>query len=149
MPGTLSADVRDAVVKRLGPGLLNQDGFPARFLVVDDSQFARENLRHIVESFGGELVAEAENGIAAITEYERLHPDVVLMDITMPEMDGITAVEKLVQRNPKACVIMVSSVGHQENIAAALQRGARHFVQKPIKPEVLYQVIEYVLQQKR
>jgi two-component system chemotaxis response regulator CheY len=126
----------------------NQDRLQARFLIVDDSAFARANLRNIVEQFGGEFAGEAENGVAAITEYERLHPDVVLMDITMPEMDGIAAVEKIVQRHPEACVVMVSSVGHQENIAAALERGARHFVQKPVKPEVLYEIVKYVLDNK-
>lgn len=139
----------DVVIGTLDPELLNEDGSAVRFLVVDDSRFARENLRSIIESFGGDLAGQAENGAAAITEYERLHPDVVLMDITMPVMDGISAVEKLVQRNPDACVVMVSSVGYQENVAAALKGGARHFVQKPVNPEMLYEVIQYVLSEKQ
>src|SRR6266496_3658104 len=84
-------------------------------------------------------------GQTAITEYERIKPDIVLMDITRPQMEGIEAAEKIVQQNPDARIVMVSSVGYQENIVAALQRGARHFVQKPVKPEVLYEVIKYVL----
>jgi two-component system chemotaxis response regulator CheY len=83
--------------------------------------------------------------LTAISEFERTHPDIVLMDITMPQMEGIEAAEKIVQAHPEARVVMVSSVGYQENIVAALQRGARHFVQKPVKPEVLYEVIKYVL----
>jgi two-component system chemotaxis response regulator CheY len=83
--------------------------------------------------------------LTAISEFERTHPDIVLMDITMPQMEGIEAAEKIVQSHPEARVVMVSSVGYQENIVAALQRGARHFVQKPVKPEVLYEVIKYVL----
>ena len=83
--------------------------------------------------------------MTAITEYERSKPDIVLMDITMPQMEGIEAAEKIVQQHPDARIVMVSSVGYQENIVAALQRGARHFVQKPVKPEVLYEVIKYVL----
>jgi two-component system chemotaxis response regulator CheY len=83
--------------------------------------------------------------MTAITEYERAKPDIVLMDITMPQMEGIESAEKIVQQNPDARIVMVSSVGYQENIVAALQRGARHFVQKPVKPEVLYEVIKYVL----
>lgn len=141
--------VRELVTEQRAPGLLNQHGFPVRFLIADDSRFARQNLRDIVESFGGQLAGEAENGMVAITEYERLHPDVVLMDITMPEMDGITAVENLKHHDPDACVIMVSSVGYCENITAALQRGARHFVQKPVNPEVLYEVLKYVLDEKQ
>ena len=63
----------------------------------------------------------------------------------MPQMDGIEAVGKIVQQNPEARIVMVSSVGYQENIVAALQRGARHFVQKPVRPEVLYEVIKHAL----
>ena len=107
--------------------------------------FARKNLARMIEQFGGELAGEAGDGCAAITEYERLRPDMVLMDITMPLMEGIEAAERIVRQHPEARIVMVSSVGYQENIVAALQKGARHFVQKPVKPEVLYEVIKYVM----
>jgi len=116
-----------------------------KYLIVDDSVFARKSLAKMVESFGGHVVGEAGDGCTAITEYARTRPDIVLMDITMPQMEGIEAAEKIVQAHPEARVVMVSSVGYQENIVAALQRGARHFVQKPVKPEVLYEVIKYVM----
>ncbi len=122
------------------------DGQPVRYLIVDDSVFARKNLTKMVESFGGQVVGEAADGLTAIGEYDRLTPDLVLMDITMPQMEGIEAAERIVQNHPDARVVMVSSVGYQENIVAALQRGARHFVQKPVKPQVLYEVIKYVMQ---
>jgi two-component system chemotaxis response regulator CheY len=123
----------------------SKDGQPVRYLVVDDSVFARKNLARMIETFGGQLCGEAGDGMTAITEYDRTNPDIVLMDITMPQMEGIEAAEKIVQKHPDARVVMVSSVGYQENIVAALQRGARHFVQKPVKPEVLYEVIKYVM----
>jgi len=123
----------------------SKDGQPVRYLVVDDSVFARKNLARMIETFGGQLAGEAGDGMTAITEYDRINPDIVLMDITMPQMEGIEAAEKIVQKHPEARVVMVSSVGYQENIVAALQRGARHFVQKPVKPEVLYEVIKYVM----
>src|SRR2546429_3330951 len=123
----------------------SKDEQPVRYLIVDDSVFARKNLGRIIESFGGQVAGEAGDGLTAITEYERIKPDIVLMDITMPQMEGIEAAEKIVQQNTDARVGMVSSVGYQGNIRAALQRGARHFVQKPVKPEVLYEVIKYVL----
>ncbi|HYA23382.1 MAG TPA: response regulator [Terriglobales bacterium] len=123
----------------------SKDGQPVRYLVVDDSVFARKNLARMIETFGGQLAGEAGDGVSAITEYDRTKPDIVLMDITMPQMEGIEAAEKIVQKHPDARVVMVSSVGYQENIVAALQRGARHFVQKPVKPEVLYEVIKYVM----
>jgi two-component system, chemotaxis family, chemotaxis protein CheY len=122
-----------------------KDGQPVRYLVVDDSVFARKNLARMIESFGGQLAGEAGDGCTAITEYDRTNPDIVLMDITMPQMEGIEAAERIVRAHPNARIVMVSSVGYQDNIVAALQRGARHFVQKPVKPEVLYEVIKYVM----
>jgi two-component system, chemotaxis family, chemotaxis protein CheY len=136
---------REEVMEQFAPVKRSKDGQPVRYLIVDDSVFARKNLARMVESFGGQVAGEAGDGLNAITEYDRLHPDLVLMDITMPQMEGIEAAEKIVQQHPDARIVMVSSVGYQENIVAALQRGARHFVQKPVKPEVLYEVIKYVL----
>ncbi len=128
------------------PALLrSKDRQPIRYLVVDDSVFASKNLMRIIETFGGAVAGEAGDGCTAITEYDRTTPDIVLMDITMPQMEGIEAAERIVRQHPDARVIMVSSVGYQENIVAALQKGARHFVQKPVKPELLYEVIKYVL----
>jgi two-component system chemotaxis response regulator CheY len=122
-----------------------KDNQPIRFLVVDDSIFARKNLTKMIDTFGGQLAGEAGDGCTAITEYNRTLPDFVLMDITMPQMEGIEAVERIVRQHADARIIMVSSVGYQENILAALQKGAPHFVQKPVKPEVLYEVIKYVM----
>ena len=122
-----------------------KDNQPIRFLVVDDSIFARKNLTKMIDTFGGELAGEAGDGCAAITEYNRTLPDIVLMDITMPQMEGIEAVERIVRQHADARIIMVSSVGYQENILAALQKGAKHFVQKPVRPDVLYEIIRYVL----
>ena len=114
-----------------------KDKKPVRYLVVDDSVFARKNIMKLIESFGGQLAGEAGDGCTAITEYERTKPDIVLMDITMPQMEGIEAVERIMRQHPEARIIMVSSVGYQENVVSALQKGARHFIQKPVKPEVL------------
>jgi two-component system chemotaxis response regulator CheY len=127
------------------PFLLRKDRTAIRYLVVDDSLFARKNVAKMVEAFGGEIVGEAGDGCTAITEYDRTSPDMVLMDITMPQMEGIEAAERIVRAHPDARIVMVSSVGYQENIVAALQKGARHFVQKPVKPEILYEVIKYVM----
>jgi two-component system, chemotaxis family, chemotaxis protein CheY len=125
--------------------LRSKDMQPVRYLVVDDSIFARKNLTKMIESFGGRLAGEAGDGCTAITEYSRTLPDIVLMDIVMPNMEGIEAAERIVRLHPQARVVMVSSVGYQENIIAALQKGARHFVQKPVKPDVLYEVVKYVM----
>ncbi|MFL6301595.1 MAG: response regulator [Terriglobales bacterium] len=125
--------------------LRSKDRQPMRFLVVDDSVFARKNVAKMVEQFGGQIAGEAGDGLTAITEYDRLKPDMVLMDITMPQMEGIEAAERIVRAHPEARIVMVSSVGYQENVVAALQKGAKHFVQKPVKPEQLYEIIKYVM----
>lgn len=130
---------------KFAPIKRSEDGQPVRYLIVDDSVFARKNLAKMVETFGGQVIGEAADGLTAISEYDRLTPDIVLMDITMPQMEGIEAAEKIVRAHSGARIVMVSSVGYQENIVAALQRGARHFVQKPVKAEVLYEVIKYVM----
>ncbi|MGB9162779.1 MAG: response regulator, partial [Candidatus Sulfotelmatobacter sp.] len=138
-------DLCEEIMEQFPALLRAPDQQPIRYLVVDDSVFARKNLGRIIECYGGELAGEAGDGVTAIAEYDRTLADIVLMDITMPQMEGIEAAEKIVQAHPEARIVMVSSVGYQENIVAALQRGARHFVQKPVKPEVLYEVIKYVM----
>ncbi len=132
-------------MEQFGALVRSKDRQPVRYLVVDDSVFARKNLTRMIDGFGGQVAGEAGDGCTAISEYDRTRPDIVLMDITMPQMEGIEAAERIVQQHPDARIVMVSSVGYQENIVAALQKGARHFVQKPVKPEVLYEVIKYVL----
>lgn len=132
-------------MKPFTPLTRKHDSQPVRYLVVDDSVFARKSLAKMIDTFGGELAGEAGDGCTAITEYTRTKPDIVLMDITMPQMEGIEAVERIVRQHPEARIVMVSSVGYQDNILAALQKGARHFVQKPVKPDVLYEIIRYVL----
>ena len=88
----------------------SKDRQPVRYLVVDDSVFARKNLAKIIEAFGGKVAGEAGDGCTAITEYDRVQPDLVLMDITMPQMEGIEAAERIVRQHPEARIVMVSSV---------------------------------------
>ena len=111
-------------MEQFAPVKRSKDGQPVRYLIVDDSVFARKNLARMIETFGGQVAAEAGDGLTAISEFDRVHPDIVLMDITMPQMEGIEAAERIVQQHPEARIVMVSSVGYQENIVAALQRGA-------------------------
>jgi len=103
---------------------------------VDDSVFGAKNLIKDDRAIRRRVAGEAGDGLTAIAEFNRVKPDIVLMDITMPQMEGIEAVERIVRQHADARIVMVSSVGYQENILAALQKGAKHFVQKPVKPEV-------------
>src|SRR5579864_8590915 len=81
-------------MEQFAPVKRSKDGQPVRYLVVDDSVFARKNLARMIETFGGQVAGEAGDGLTAISEFDRTHPDIVLMDITMPQMEGIEAAEK-------------------------------------------------------
>lgn len=116
-----------------------------RFLVVDDSEFARRNMQNILTSVGGEAAGFAANGREAIDKYMTLKPDVVFMDITMPEMEGVEAVQSIMDRDASAKIVMVSSNGFQEMIKAALDSGAKHFLTKPVEPGQVASVVDFVL----
>lgn len=116
-----------------------------RFLVVDDSEFARRNMKRILTSVGGEAAGFAANGREAIEQYMKLKPDLVFMDITMPEMEGVEAVQGIMDRDSSAKIVMVSSNGYQEMIKAALESGAKHFLTKPVEPKQVASVVSFVL----
>lgn len=110
-------------------------------LVVDDAAFMRMMIKDILTKNGYTVVAEAENGLTAIEKFREFKPDLVTMDITMPEMDGITAVKEIKKMEPDAKIIMCSAMGQQAMVIDAIQAGARDFVVKPFQPE---RVIEAV-----
>jgi two-component system chemotaxis response regulator CheY len=102
-----------------------------RILLVDDAVFMRMKLKDILEKNGYEVVGEAQNGLEAIEKYMSEKPDLVTMDITMPEMDGVTALKKIKEFDPKAKVIMCSAMGQQSMVMDAIQAGAIDFIVKP------------------
>ena len=104
-------------------------------LIVDDLSFMRDVIRDILESAGFVVVGEAEDGAQGVDMYRRMNPDVVLLDITMPVMDGIAALRRIRASDPNATVIMCSSLGQQRYIIKAIQSGARDFIVKPFRPE--------------
>ena len=106
-----------------------------RVLIVDDAAFMRMMLRDILSKNGFEIVGEAENGKIAVQMYEELKPDVVTMDITMPEMDGIAAVKEIKTTYPDAKVVMVSAMGQQAMVIEAIRSGAPDFIVKPFQPD--------------
>ncbi len=116
----------------------------ARILVADDASFMRQMIREIVESEGFEVCGEASDGIEAIDEYKRLHPDVVTMDIVMPRKSGIDAVRGIMDIDPTACVVMCSALGQETLVTEALQAGAKDFIVKPFKPDSVLDTLKKV-----
>ncbi|MCX8129335.1 MAG: response regulator [Clostridia bacterium] len=108
-----------------------------RVMIVDDAAVARLTLKAILEKLECTVVGEADNGISAIKKYRELHPDIVTMDITMPELDGIGAVKEIMAFDPKAKIIMVSAMGQKLMVIDAIQAGAKGFIVKPFKEEAI------------
>jgi two-component system chemotaxis response regulator CheY len=106
----------------------------AKVLVVDDAAFMRVRAAKVLQD-GGHDVEEAENGVEAVKKYTEWHPDAVLMDITMPEMDGLAALKAIRKLDPTARVAMVTALGQQAIVMEALKAGAKDFVLKPFQPD--------------
>lgn len=106
-----------------------------RVLIVDDAIFMRMKLKDILEKGGFEVVGESQNGLEAIESYKAEKPDLVTMDITMPEMDGVTALKEIMTIDPNAKVIMCSAMGQQTMVMEAIQSGALDFIVKPFDNE--------------
>ena len=116
-----------------------------RVLVVDDAAFMRMMIKDILQKGGYEVVGEAEDGKRAIEKYKELKPDLVTMDITMPDMDGITAVKEIRKIDENAVIIMCSAMGQQAMVIDAIQAGAKDFVVKPFPPERVLEAIKKVV----
>jgi two-component system chemotaxis response regulator CheY len=116
-----------------------------RVLIVDDAAFMRMAIRKMLEKDNFDIVGEAENGLQAIMKYKECNPDVVTMDITMPEMDGLTALVAIIQYDPNAKVIMLSAMGQEVMVRDAIIRGAKTFVVKPFKEDHIIKTINKVL----
>jgi two-component system chemotaxis response regulator CheY len=117
----------------------------AKVLVVDDAKFMRTLVKDALTPVGHSIVGEAENGNEAIEKYFQLQPDVVTMDITMRERDGLSAAEEILSREPKARIVMVTALGQEELVAKAVKIGVKDFVVKPFPPERLQKAVEKAL----
>lgn len=117
----------------------------AQVLIVDDLPFMRSLLREVLEAGEYQVVGEAQDGRDGLIQYVVRRPDVVLLDIAMPVMDGLAALERIMRYDPRARVIMCSSMGEQEMILRAVQLGARDFIVKPFHSERVISAVEKVL----
>ena len=108
-----------------------------KVLIVDDAAFMRVSIKNMLTKNGYEVIGEAENGKIALQKYQELGPDVVTMDITMPEMDGLTSLKKILEMAPGANIVMISAMGQESKVREAVLSGAKGFIVKPFKEDVI------------
>ncbi|HHY73370.1 MAG TPA: response regulator [Bacillus bacterium] len=118
----------------------------ARILIVDDAKFMRMTLTNILQKGNHDVVGEAENGRNGIEKYKEFQPDIVTMDITMPEMTGIEAVKQIKAFDPNAKIIMCSAMGQQKLVVEAIESGAKDFIVKPFDESRVLEAVARVLE---
>jgi len=116
-----------------------------RVLIVDDAAFMRMMIKNVLTQNGYEVAGEASNGQEALVLYEKAKPDLVTLDITMPEMDGIQTLKELLKMDPSANIVMVTAMGQQQLVIEAIQMGAKDFVVKPFQPDRLIEAVRKAL----
>ena len=114
-------------------------------LICDDAAFMRMMIKDILTKNGYTVIGEAENGLRAVEKYNELNPDLVLMDITMPEMDGIQALKKIKANDSSASVIMCSAMGQQAMVIESIQSGAKDFIVKPFQADRVLEAVRKVV----
>lgn len=117
----------------------------ANVLIVDDAAFMRITIRKMLEANGHTVAGEAGTGIEGVLKYQELQPDVALFDLTMPEMDGMSAIKQIKKIDPKARIIVCTALGQQTKIAEAIESGATDFIVKPFEVDRLIAAIEKVM----
>lgn len=113
-----------------------------KVLIVDDAAFMRAAIRTILERNGFEVVGEAENGAIGVRKYQELRPDIVTMDITMPEMTGLEALKHIRSFDPDAKVVMITAMGQEHLVKEAILSGAKSFIVKPFKEDHVIQTLK-------
>lgn len=116
-----------------------------RILITDDALFMRVTLKNILTQNGFEVVGEAANGLESVKLYNELKPDLVTMDITMPEMDGISAVREIRSNNPDAKIVMCTAMGQKNMVVEAIEAGAKDFIVKPFQPDRVLEAVNKLL----
>jgi two-component system chemotaxis response regulator CheY len=114
----------------------------ARVLVVDDAAFMRKVVSDALSGGGHEVIGEASNGAEAVARYRELQPELTTLDITMPEMDGLSALKEIIALDPRARVIMCSALGQESKVLESIKAGAKDFIVKPFQPDRVLGAIE-------
>jgi two-component system, chemotaxis family, chemotaxis protein CheY len=140
----MKANADFPTINAKNPDGLNDLGAPYKVLLIDDSMFVRKQLSQILTSEGFDIVGEAGDGVEGLEMYKNLSPrvDLVTLDITMPRMDGLTALEKIVEFDSNAKVIMISALGKEDLVKRALITGAKNYIVKPLdRKKVLERIV--------
>ncbi|BAH06073.1 response regulator [Clostridium kluyveri] len=116
-----------------------------KILIVDDASFMRISLRTMLQRNGFEVVGEAENGISAILKYKQFNPDIVTLDITMPDMDGIEVLKEIKKYDSEAKIVMITAMGQKTMVKKSILSGAKSFIVKPFKEEQLIETLNKVM----
>lgn len=116
----------------------------AKVLIIDDSRTSRRILSNILSQAGHEIVGEAPNGQIGYEKYIELQPDIVTLDITMPVLDGLGALKKIMAHDPDALVVMVTAAGQKDKMVQAIKLGATEFIQKPFQPSQILSIISNI-----
>ena len=117
----------------------------ARFLIADDSLLSRKMLEKIITDFGHTVVGESKDGEETVQMYEALKPDVLTLDITMPIMNGIECLEKIISKHPEAKVLIVSAIGKSSMVLEAMKNGAKYYVTKPLDEKKVIEAISITI----
>jgi two-component system chemotaxis response regulator CheY len=117
----------------------------ARVLIVDDAMFMRMTIKQMLEAHGHSVAGEAGDGIEAVKKFIECKPDVVLLDITMPEMNGVEALKRIKELDPDAKVVICSAMGQQAMVAQAIQYGAKDFIVKPFEEDRLIAAVDKIM----
>ena len=134
--------IYSVLFKQVGTNKIRgQTGLMKKILIVDDAAFMRMSLKKIMVENGFEVIGEAENGREAVEKYNELQPDIVTLDITMPEMDGLTALKAIIKIDPNANVVIVSAMGQESYVREAVMAGAKNFIVKPFNKEHVLKVL--------
>ncbi len=124
---------------------LKESGLPYRILIVDDSAFVLKQLTQFFVSAEYDVIATAENGEEGLLKFKELKPDLVTLDITMPKMDGITALSKIIEYDSTAKVVMISALGKEDMVKKALLTGAKNYITKPLDRKKVLERVKQVV----
>ena len=116
---------------------------PKRLLIVDDALIMRQRIGDIARQAGWDIAGEARDGVEAVELYQKLKPDLVTMDIVMPNLDGVASLRQIIALDPQACVVMLSAVDQKDKLAECIEAGALDFIVKPFEATSLIQLFEH------